>query len=205
MKAALRATAILASSSIVASMVGVVSAKAWATLVGPQGVGTLGLLQSQMGLGTLLAGVGLGTGIVRLGASALGRDDARELAALRSAADWMAWTLGLVAALCFWVFRYPLSRWMLGGEELATGAALMGAGVCLTLVGAVRLGMLNAHHRVGALARVSIASSVLGSALSVGVLWLRGAPAIPLAWSVPRWWDGWWRWRPGAGRSPAAR
>ncbi|HEU0079137.1 MAG TPA: hypothetical protein VFQ76_15900 [Longimicrobiaceae bacterium] len=51
MKAALRATTVLASGSAVTMVVGVVSAKAWALLVGPPGMGQLALLQGMVGLG----------------------------------------------------------------------------------------------------------------------------------------------------------
>lgn len=209
MKAALRATTVLASGSAVTVVVGVVSAKAWALLVGPAGVGQLALLQGMVGLGGIVAGVGLNSALVNMGASALGRGDAAAAAAARVAAQRLTLALAACAVVLAALFREPLGRVLLAGEQHAGAAALMGLATAFTLLANTQIGVLNAHQRVGALARTAVLTSALGGAASISALWLwreRGiawavvGPAL-VAWLVAAWMA---RRQVGpAGRAPA--
>src|SRR5256885_4249888 len=99
MKSILKATAVLSSASVVSILMGLVSAKVSAVLLGPGGLGYMGLLQSLLGLSGLIAGMGVGTGLVRAGARALAEHDARQEAALRAGAWRLCWGLGGLAFL----------------------------------------------------------------------------------------------------------
>ena len=132
MKSILRATAVLGSSSVVSLLVGLASAKAWAVLLGPSGLGLMGLLQSLVGLAALVAGMGIGTGLVRAGANALAQEDQARVAALRQAAWFLLGALGGLAALILTVFRVPISEWLLGGREHADSVVLIAVAVLFT-------------------------------------------------------------------------
>lgn len=184
MKAQLRATAILASSSAVTVVVGLVSSKAWALLVGPEGVGLFGLMQSLVGIGGIVFGLGIGTGLVRLGAHAIGQQEHSRVEALRGATIRLSLILGVAAAGSFWLLRKPLSREVLGGSEYGGDVAVVGLAVCLTLVWTARVSILNAYRKVRELAWFGVAHSVLGSAAGLAVLWAwreRGVAAAVLA------------------------
>lgn len=181
MKAVIRATGILASSSAVTVGVGMLSAKAMALLIGPGGVGRMGVLQGAAGLVAILAGMGIGNAVVRLGAGALASGDTREARALERAARLWSWGLGAVLALGFVLARRPLGRLVLGGPEHAWSAASIGLGVCFTVVAATQTGLLNAHHRVGALARTAIFTSLLGAVASIAIVWRWREAGVPLA------------------------
>lgn len=194
MKAILRATAVLAGSSVVTVAMGVLSAKAFALLVGPAGVGYLGVLQSTIGLGSLVAGMGLATGFVRFGAAALGGDDEKEVAALWTATTGLTWLLGTAVALSVILLRHQLTTWL---EPAIRGAWAVptAAGITLTTTAAIQSSRLNAHHRVDALAKLAIVNSVLGAALSVlvlavwrrdGIPWVAVTP-LGVSWLLSRW------------------
>ena len=190
MKQILRATVVLGSSSVVSVLVGVISAKAWAIMVGPSGLGLLGLLQGLVGLAGLVAGLGVGAGLVRAGASALARSEHRQLAALRKAAWLLLWLAGSLAVLILLVFRVPISELILGGAQYATSVVLMGLALLFTLATGIQISILNAYHRVSALAKVGILKSVLASGASLLCVWWWGeqgiAPAI-IATSITGW------------------
>src|SRR6266850_3475114 len=114
MKSILRSTALLSSSSAVILLCGVISAKAWSLLLGPSGLGLIGVLQGLLGILTLLAGMGIGTGVVRSGAIALAREDHEYVGALRKGAWLLLWLLGAPAAIFLVAFRAPISRLVLG-------------------------------------------------------------------------------------------
>lgn len=170
MKSALRATIVLSSSSFVSILVGLVSAKVWAVLLGPSGVGFMGLLQSLVGLAALVAGLGIGSGLVSIGANALAQGDMAQVAALRQAGWWLFGAAIGLALLLMAVFRVPISRWMLGGPEYAGSVLLMGLALFFSLASSIQTSLLNAHHRVSALARIGVLNSILGAIVSLAVV-----------------------------------
>jgi antigen flippase len=190
MKSALLATLVLSSTSAVSMLVGLVSAKVYAVVLGPSGFGQIALLQSLVGLGGLVAGMGVGTGLVRMGANAIDRDDYGDLAALQRAAWLLFWLLGSLAFLLLITFREPLSRWILGGIEHAQTVALMGVAMLFSVASGIQSSILNAYHRVAALAKVGIVNSILGTALSLVLVSLyreKGIPAAVIAGTIVSW------------------
>lgn len=181
MKSILKATAVLSSVSLVNILIGLVSAKVNAVLLGPRGVGYMGLLQSLLTLSVIIAGMGVGTGLVRAGAKVLADGDERQVAALRSGAWLLSWTLGGLALLLLVIFRLPLSRLMLGGPEHTGAVMLMGAALVLSLAATVQSSILNAHHRIADLARVGVLSSLLSMPLTLFIIWRWRAQGIALA------------------------
>ena len=177
-KSALRATAILSSGTFVKVVVGIVVGKAWAVLVGPVGVGTLGLLQSLTGLVGIVASLGVASGIVRLGAAAYARGEVAEASVLRQTTLDLSAVAGVLGAIFVIVLRVPLGERLLDGP-LALGDALwMGAAVALTVMTGANLGVLNAYQRVGAMARASVWGSLSAGAVGLGVLWVLRADGL---------------------------
>jgi PST family polysaccharide transporter len=171
MKSILRATAILGSSSILTILIGLVSAKAWAVLLGPSGLGLLGLLQSLIGLAGLIAGLGIGAGLVRSGSNALANDDQQRAAALRQAGWLVQLVCALLAMLVLVLLRGPLSQWLLGDTTYDWAVVLMAPALMLNLVSGMQTSILNMHQRVSALAKISVVNSVLGTAAAILIVW----------------------------------
>jgi antigen flippase len=190
MKSILKATVVLSSASIVSILTGLVSAKVSAVLLGPGGLGYMGLLQSLLGLSGMLAGMGVGTGLVRAGARALAGKDERQEAALRGGAWLLCWSLGGLAALLMIGLRTPLSRMMLGDARHGGAVVLVGAALLFTLAAGLQISTLNAHHRVSELARVGMLSSVFGVGFSLLIIWVwraRGIAGALLATTIVSW------------------
>lgn len=190
MKAILRSTILLSGSSLVSIAVGLVSAKVWALLMGPSGVGYLGLLQGLIGLVGLLAGLGVGAGLVSAGARALADGNHADFAALRKAGWLLFWVAGGIAVLVLVFLRVPISRLMLGGAEHANDVVLMSLALLFSLAFGVQTSLLNAHHRVSALARVGALNSLASTVTSLFIIWLlreRGIAFAVIAGSAAGW------------------
>lgn len=174
----LRATVILGSGSFVSLLVGFVSNKAYAVWIGPEGVGLLGLLQALLGLAALVAGMGLSSGLVRLGATPASQNDGVSLVALRQAA-WQIYALFTGAtALLLLLFGEPIAHVMLAGSPTSTLVSIILA-LLLSVAAGVHIGLLNAHHRVKMLARVTALSGIFGAVWGVGLVWLWREAALP--------------------------
>jgi PST family polysaccharide transporter len=167
MKPIFRATALLGGSSVISILFGLVSAKVMALLLQPAGYGYYGLLQSFVGVTSLIGGMGLSTGLVRLGAGPIAAGDERAVASLRRGAWLILWVLcGLLLAV-LGMFRRSLSLWMLGSAAHSSAVPLLGLAVLLTVAGNVQTGTLNAYHRVGALASYGVVNSIFGTATAI--------------------------------------
>ncbi len=194
MKSVFRATAILSGSSAVSIVLSLVSAKIMALILGPSGYGYFGLLQSVVGVVTIAAGIGMATGLVRLGAASAAKGDFGAVARLSSGAWLLFWAAGGVTLLIMTVFRDGLSRWSTG--ELGHGwtMPLMAVAVMLTVAGNIQTGTLNVYHKVEALATHGVANTFLAATLSIVCVWLWGikgvVPAVMgggvVIWAVSR-------------------
>ena len=182
MKSILKATAILSSASAVSIAMGVVSAKILSVLLGPSGMGYMGLLQSVLGLSVMIAGMGVGAGIVRSGAPALQQNDAKAEAALRTGAWILFLLIGGITAMLLILLRASVSRAMLGDVRHEGAVVIITAGVLLTMAAGILSSILNAHHRVSELARLAILNSIFGVACTVLIIWKWQARGI--VWAV---------------------
>jgi PST family polysaccharide transporter len=79
------------------------------------------------------------------------------------------------------LFRTPISTAMLGGPEHGDLVLLMALATFSSMAAGVATGMLNAHHRVSALARLAILNSVLGAGISLALVWALRERGIALA------------------------
>jgi O-antigen/teichoic acid export membrane protein len=186
----LRSTAVLGSGSAVAIMSGVVAAKAWALLLGPTGLGLMNILQSLLGLTTIIAGLGSGVALVRAGARALAQEDPVLVSALRKGAWLLFWASGFLAVILLLLFRDQVSRWFIGGSGATSAVALVAVAVIFNLALALETSLLNAYHRVSALAMSGAVRSVLAAALGIGLVWIWREEAIApsiLATAVAGW------------------
>lgn len=194
MKSIFRATAILSGSSIISILVGIASAKVLALFLQPVGYGYYGLLQSFLGVATLFAGLGMSTGLVRLGARAATQNDQAALASLDNGAWLLFLGLGSLSLALLSLFRVTLSRWALGSPDHGWTIVLMGFALLFMIAANIQVGTLNAHHRVGALAKYGVVNALGNALLMIGavVIW-RAQGIVPaviagaaVSWGVSR-------------------
>lgn len=181
MKSILRSTAILGSASIVTVAIGLVSAKVTALLLGPSGFGLMALLQAVVSFAVLFAGLGSQTGLVRAGARAVADADAAREAALRRAAWAIALCAGIVVIVVMAGFREKLGELALGRPNSGGWILLVAPAVLLSLLAGVQSSVLNAHRRVGDLARINVISAAMSLLPTLIFIWMFGEAGVGLA------------------------
>ena len=189
-KSIFRAAAILSGSSIVSLLLSLVSAKVMAVYLQPEGYGYYGLLQSFVAVSSLIAGLGMATGMVRLGAGAVTRDEQATIASLRKGSWLLFWILGTLAMVILSVFRAQLSQFALNRPDRGGTILLMGIALLFTVAGNIQVGTLNAYHRVASLAKNGVANTLLGGAATIGavLIWRgRGIVVAVIAGSITSW------------------
>lgn len=190
MKSILRATAALSASSIAGLLIQLAAVKVYAVVLGPKGWGFLGLTIGLLALVRLIASLGVGTALTRMGAQALGRNEMRRFAALCRAAWVLHMSFALVASAVVLACREPIARVMLGDELHSAAMFAIVAATFFALSSETQFSILNAMHRVDALAKLAVWNVALGTAATIIVVmtWgLAGVPAVLLAQSIVEW------------------
>ncbi|MGD0101397.1 MAG: O-antigen translocase [Acidobacteriota bacterium] len=178
---------ILKSSSIIGGaqalnlLVGMIKTKLVAILLGPAGVGLVGLYQSATTLVGTFAGLGITSSAVRQVAEAAGSEDdqgiGRTVVVLRRA----CWFSGVLGTLLTAVLAWPLSVWAFGNGERAWPIAVLGLTLLLSSISGGQMALIQGVRRISDLARLQILSVIAGTILSVGLFaWLGEQGIVPV-------------------------
>jgi len=115
----LRSTSIIGGASVINILVGLLRTKVAAILLGPTGVGLIGLLQNLMATAAAVSSWGFGGAGTRQIAEAAGREDVAAVAAARRALFWGTLILSTFGLGGFWLLRAPLAERVLGDPARA--------------------------------------------------------------------------------------
>ena len=171
-----RSSAIIGSASIANILIGIVRMKVLAVLLGPAGVGIMGLYQSIMNAASTFAGCGMETSGVRQVASS--KADETTLSLIRRTLLWGNLWLGGVGMGLLWLAREPVSVLILGDPTYANQVGWLGVGVLLTLMAASRMAILQGLRRIGDVARVQVFGALTGSLVGVASIWWLGQSGL---------------------------
>lgn len=176
----LRASSILGGTQVLVYAVSLVKTKAAAVLLGPAGVGLVGLYMSATSLISVAVGMGLTTSGCREVAEAAGKRDAVRVGETVLVLRRLLWLSGLVGWLVTAILAWPLSVWTFGSGEHAYDILLLGSTVLFGSIAGGQATLLRGMRRVGDLAKVNLLC-VLASALFSIVLyaWVGMAGIVP--------------------------
>lgn len=167
----LKSSSIIGGASVINIVIGLVRTKILAVLLGPAGVGLVGLYTGLMSTATAMASMGIGTIGTRQVAEALGKEDERALAAVRRAMFWGALILASIGALVVWLLREVLAVYVLGSEVHASIIGWLAFGVALSVAGASQGALIQGMRRIGDMARLSVYGSILNTVFGLALLW----------------------------------
>lgn len=175
----LRSSSIMGGAQAINYLVSLLRVKLVAVLIGPAGVGLVGLLTSVTNLLSTVSALGISNSGVRQLAqheASLNRV-ARDAMTLR----WVGIGTGIVGWILAVLLSGVISHWMTGGDELHLPIALLGSVVFLTCITMANQAVLQGLRRVGDLARASIFSVITASVLSIALFaWLREDGVVPV-------------------------
>ena len=171
-----RSSAIVGGASVINMAIGIIKVKVLAVLLGPAGIGLMGLYQTILGLGSTLAGCGIGNSGVRQLAASAGEES--TLAIVRRAL-WLAnLVLGAGGMVILWLLREPVAQWVFGDTARAGEVGWLGLGVFFTLVAGSQTALLQGLRRIGDLARVNVISAFFAAAAGMALVYLLGQAGV---------------------------
>lgn len=176
----LRSSSIVGAASLVNVLLGLVRMKAAALVLGPAGVGLIGLLQNLMSTGSSVAGMGVGGAAnLQLAANRAEHGDDGE-AIVRRALFWATIALAIAGAALMWAARKPIARVALGDETMAAAVGWLAIGVALTVALNSQNALLTGLRRIGDVARVTTISGIAATAAAIAALYGLRTDAILL-------------------------
>lgn len=174
----LRSASIIGGAEAINYIVGLVRSKLVAVLLGPAGVGLVGLYVTSAGFLGIIAQLGINQSGVREIADASTKGDSHRVAVVSRALSRACWLTGflgwgLTAALAF-----PLSRLVFGSTDHALALAILGCTILLANFFASRLALLQGLRRLGDMARVQLSAALANTIMAVSLYAAYGEKAI---------------------------
>ncbi|QWW71999.1 O-antigen translocase [Rhizobium sp. WYJ-E13] len=191
----LKSTMLMGGSSLVNVALSIIRNKALAVLLGPEGVGLIGLYGSIIDMAQAIAGLGVNGSGVRQIAEAAGTGDTEKIARSATALRRISMVLGLLGALLLAALAFPVSSFTFGDYLHAGGIALLSLAVFFRVVSAGQTALIQGMRNIGNLALINVLSGLFGTAVSIPLIYLFGAQAIApslvviaAASLLPTWW-----------------
>ncbi|MDP3197164.1 O-antigen translocase [Tabrizicola sp.] len=174
----LRSSSIIGGAQVINIAVGLVKMKVVALLLGPAGVGLIGLYLSLIQTSSSVAAMGLGNVGTRQIAVAHAAGGDVAVGRTRRALFWGTMLLALTGAALFWLASGWIARVILADETRANDVAWLSLGVALTVAAGSQGALLTGLRRIGDIARINAGAGVIGAALGILALWLWGAQGL---------------------------
>lgn len=191
----LKSTMLMGGSSLVNVALSIIRNKALALLLGPEGVGLLGLYGAILDIAQAIAGLGVSSSAVRRVAEAAGAGDGERIARSATALRRISLVLGLLGGLLLAALAFPVSKFTFGDYQHAGGIVLLSLAVFFRLVSAGQAALIQGLRGIANLARINVLSGLFGTIVSIPLIYLFGEQAIVpslvaiAAVSVlPTWW-----------------
>ena len=165
----LRSSAIIGGAHGLNYAVGLLRIKLVAVLLGPAGVGLIGLYQSVTGVIGTVSGMGVGASGVREVAKSYGQGDGVDAARTMRIVNRMAWLTGLLGWALTAALAYPASRWILGDTAHAMPLAILGSTILLGSIAGAKTAILQGARRIGDIARVNVYAMLINTALAIAL------------------------------------
>lgn len=176
----LTATAVVGLGSIAALALSVLTAKAYALLVGPDGVGLLALMHSVLVVGVMVASGGLAATAVR--AMAAAPRESRLRSVTQRASLVVGFVGGTAAALILIILREPFAVAVLGSAARSGMVVFVAFALMLSTGAAVQVALLTGLHRVRTVVFVNLGTSLAAAVVGIAFVIADGesglAPAV---------------------------
>jgi PST family polysaccharide transporter len=191
----LKSTTLVGGSQAINIVLGIIRTKFLAVLLGPAGVGLIGMYGAVTGAVGTLAGMGIGSSGVRQIAEATGTGDDLKIARTIFALRRTALVFGFLGMLLMIIFCVPLSQLTFGSTEYAWSIALLSVTLFLGAISGGQVALIQGMRRIADLARLSVLGGLLGTVISIPMIFLWGkAGIVPFLITVsamtilPSWW-----------------
>src|SRR5882672_2271444 len=167
----LRSSALIGGSSALNMVFGILRTKAMALLLGPAGVGLLGLYIAISDLVRNLAGLGINSSGVRQIAEAVGSGDSEKIACTVTTLRRVALYSGLAGAAMLLLLAKPVSWITFHDYEHIGAVALLALVALFGDISAAQAALVQGMRRISDLARMNVLGGLYGTLFGIGIVY----------------------------------
>lgn len=174
----IKSTTIFGGSQAFVILIGIVRTKIIALILGPAGIGIIGIFQSVIDMLRSGYSMGMDTAGVREIAETNNKEDKQTLE--KTIARFNRWFLiaGLLALFTCIIFCYPISLWAFEDSKYALPIAGLSLAVFIALVTTGRTTILQGLRRIPQMAKSTMWGSLFGLLFSIPVYLIFGVDGI---------------------------
>lgn len=173
-----KATSLFGGVQVYQILVQIIKSKFVAVLLGPAGVGMLGLYQSGLQLVQCLTNMGLASSAVRDVSEANGTNDTDKISKTVTVVRRLVWMTGMLGLLATVLFSPILSKTTFGNYDFTIPFALLSVTLLLDQLSAGQKVVLQGMRRLKDLAKCSAIGVTFGLAVSVPLYYWFGIRGI---------------------------
>jgi enterobacterial common antigen flippase len=163
----LRSSALIGGATAITVVIGIVRTKALALLMGPAGIGLLGVFSSIIDVARNAIGLGVSSSGVRQIAEAQAAGDVSSISRTVIALRRATMALAVAGAALMALFSAPIAIFTFGDTQHSTAIMLLALAVALRLVSDSQSALLQGLRRIGELARINVLGTALGTAATI--------------------------------------
>lgn len=174
----LKSTAMVGGSTVINTAFAIFRNKAMAVLLGPEGLGLMGMYNIIADLTQTLAGFGIQSSGVRQIAEAAGGGDAARIARTTIALRRVSVLLGVAGAALLIAFSLPVANFTFGDGQHAAGIALLSAAVFFRVVSAGQAALIQGMRRIAHLVQINVLGALASTVIGIPLVLFFGEKGI---------------------------
>jgi PST family polysaccharide transporter len=174
----LKSSTLVGGSQIISIALRTIQVKVLAILLGPVGIGLVGLYQSIIDLTSTITGLGIRSSGVRQIAAASATADQQKVARTVLTIRRIAMGLGIVGMILVFFGRNQISRLTFGNTERSNAIAILSVTLLFISISSGQTALVQGMRRIGDLAKLNVLGAFWGAAISIPVIYFWGEKGI---------------------------
>lgn len=167
----LKSTIVMGGSSVVNVAFSAVRNKAVAVMLGPDGVGLMGLYNTITDTAQTLAGMGVQASGVRQVAEAVGSGDTDRISRMVTVLRRVSLVLGAVGMVLLAALSFPIAQFTFGDHTHAVALALLSVCVFLRLVSSGQTALIHGLRHISDLAWISMIGAFASTVICIPLIY----------------------------------
>lgn len=174
----LTSTTITGGATVINILISIIRTKFVAVLLGPAGIGLIGLFQSLVSTATTFSGLGIATAASREIAQENGREDPNALADTRQALFFATILLGVSGGLIIWLLRDELAIRVVGNIAESSNVGWLALAVSLSVISASQMAIIQGMRQITELAKLNVLSGLVSAVVGIVIIWKFGSQGL---------------------------
>lgn len=195
MKESLKASSLMGMSSIVTIITGIIKQKVVAILLGPSGIGLIGMLVSFQNTASMIAGMGVSNSGIRQIAEATSSDNHENVGNVYRSMLILTIFFGVIGAVAVFSLDTEILRILGVSLDHKNSIRWISLGIFASILSGTQVALLNGLRRLKDLAKINIVGASSSMIVTVAAIWLyadKGLVTVVVSLPVCNLIISWW-------------